>query len=552
MTAPAASQALAPSLAEEEGLSHRRILIIYSALMLGMLLAALDQTIISTALPTIVGDLGGLNHLSWVVTAYLVTSTCSTPLYGKLGDLYGRKNIFQAAIVIFLVGSALSGMAHSMMELILFRGVQGIGAGGLMALAMAIIGDILSPRQRGRYQGYMMAVFSLSSVGGPAIGGFLTQDLSWRWCFYVNLPLGILALIVTGSVLNLPFRRVKHAIDYSGAGLLVLAVVSFLMITVWGGTTFRWTSPQIIGLGAGGIILVGLFIARERRAAEPVLPLRLFRNSVFNTTNGAGFLVGMAMFGGTIYLPLFLQLVTGVSPTLSGLLILPMMAGVTVTSIATGRLISWTGRYKLWPIIGSILTPIGMFLLSFMTATTPRWESGLFMLVLGAGMGTIMPVLVVAIQNATEQRDLGTATSANAFFRSMGSSFGTAIFGAIMTARLGYWLPHLLPSASRLGISANSVAFSPSAVRHLPNAAVRNAIIEAFAHSLHTIFLVAAPVAALSLPFILLMKEIPLRTGAYISASSAAAVAGEGVALDEHAPIGSITPDAEDAVPAHG
>ncbi|HUZ42904.1 MAG TPA: MDR family MFS transporter [Acidimicrobiales bacterium] len=539
MSAPAAVQPLAATLAEQEGLSHRRIMIIYSALMLGMLLAALDQTIVSTALPTIVGDLGGLNHLSWVVTAYLVTSTCSTPLYGKLGDLYGRKLIFQAAIVIFLVGSALSGLSHSMLELIIFRGVQGVGAGGLMALAMAIIGDILSPRQLGRYQGYMMAVFSLSSVGGPAIGGLLTQDLSWRWCFYVNIPVGLAALVVTSSVLNLPFRRVQHAIDYVGAGLLVAAVSAFLLVSVWGGTSYPWISPQVIGLIVVGAMLVAAFIRREHRAAEPVLPLRLFRNGVFVTTNAAGFLVGMAMFGGTVYLPLFLQLVTGVSPTASGLLILPMMAGVTISSIGTGRLISYTGRYKIWPIGGAILTPIGMYLLSYMTRTTSRWESGFFMLILGTGMGAIMPVLIVAIQNATEQRDLGTATSANTFFRSMGSSFGVAIFGSIMNARLGYWIPKLVPAAAtHAGLSARSVAFSPASIHHIANAAVRNGIIDAFAHSLHTVFLVAAPVAALALPFILAMKELPLRTGAYISASSSAAVAGEGVAFDEHAPLG--------------
>lgn len=555
MTAPTASQPLAPTLAEQEGLSHRRILIIYSALMLGMLLAALDQTIVSTALPTIVGDLGGLNHLSWVVTAYLVTSTCSTPLYGKLGDLYGRKNVFQAAILIFLAGSVMSGMARSMLQLILFRGVQGIGAGGLMALAMAIIGDILSPRQRGRYQGYMMAVFSLSSVGGPAIGGILTQDLSWRWCFYVNVPVGIAALVVTGSVLNLPFRRVKHAIDYSGAALLVAAVCSFLLVTVWGGNSYSWTSAPVIGVTLGGIFLLGAFIRREQRAAEPVLPLRLFRNGVFNTTNAAGFLVGGAMFGGTVYLPLFLQLVTGVSPTASGLLILPMMGGLTITSIGTGRLISHTGRYKIWPIIGAVVTPFGMFLLSYMGRTTPRWESSLFMLVLGAGIGAIMPVLIVAIQNATEQRDLGTATSSNTFFRSMGSSFGVAAFGAIMTGRLKYWLPRLVPAsaAARLGITANSIAFSPSRIHQLPNVAVRNGIIDAFAHSLHTVFLVATPIAALALPFILLMKELPLRTGAYISAASSAAAAGEAISFEEHAPLAGPDPvDTDHAVPAHG
>jgi EmrB/QacA subfamily drug resistance transporter len=513
-----------PSLAETQGLSHRRILIIYSALMLGMLLAALDQTIVATALPTIVGDLGGLNHLSWVVTAYLVTSTCSTPIYGKLGDIHGRKRVFQAAITIFLAGSVLSGVSQSMIQLILFRGVQGIGAGGLMALSMAIIGDILSPRQRGRYQGYMVGVFAMASVAGPAIGGFLTQNLSWRWCFYVNIPVGVAALIVTGSVLNLPFRRVQHRIDYWGATLLVAAISALLLVTVWGGSLYPWGSPEIIGLLVGALVLLVLFVRQERRAEEPVLPLRLFRNGVFNTTNAAGFLAGMAMFGGTVYLPLFLQLVTGVSPTLSGLLLLPLMIGMTLTSVATGRLIARTGRYKLWPIFGAILMPTGMFLLSLMTGHTPLWETALFMIPLGAGLGMIMPVLIVATQNATAHEDLGTATSSNVFFRSMGSAFGVAVFGAVMNARLGYWFPRLVPRRS--GVNGQSVAFSPAAVHHLP-APVQTGIIDAFSHSLHTVFLVAAPIALLTLPFILLMKELPLRTEAYLGAATLSSVGGE-------------------------
>ncbi|MBO0728824.1 MAG: MFS transporter [Acidimicrobiaceae bacterium] len=510
---------------EPAGLSHRRVLIIYSALMLGMLLAALDQTIVATALPTIVGDLGGLNHLSWVVTAYLVTTTCSTPLYGKLGDLYGRKLVFQASIVVFLLGSILSGTSQSMIELIVFRGVQGLGAGGLMSLAMAIIGDILSPRQRGRYQGYMMAVFSLASVAGPALGGFLTQSLSWRWCFYVNIPVGLVALAVTASVLNLPFRRVQHRIDWIGSALLVAAVAAVLLVTVWGGSSYPWSSPVIVGLILGAGLLIGLFIAQEQRAAEPVLPLRLFRNRVFNTTNAIGFLSGMAMFGGTVYLPLFLQLVTGLSPTLSGLLLLPMMASLTVTSIYTGRLITRTGRYKVWPIAGGILMPVGMLLLSTMTASTSWWAAGLRMIPLGVGLGLIMPVIVVAVQNATDQEDLGTATSSNMFFRSMGMSFGVAVLGAIMNARLLYWFPRLvppLPSGQR--VSSQSVAYSPVAVRHLPGP-VKYGIIDAFAHSLHTVFLWAAPIAALALPFVLLMPELPLRNEAYIRSASLSSVA---------------------------
>ena len=522
------SRPAAPTAPLSEGLTHRRIMVIYFSLMLGMLLAALDQTIVSTALPTIVGDLGGLNHLSWGVTAYMITSTCSTPLYGKLGDLFGRKVVFQGAIVIFLIGSGLSGLSRSMVELILFRGVQGLGAGGLMVSAFAIIGDILSPRERGKYQGYMTTMFTFSSVAGPAIGGVLTQDLSWRWCFYVNVPVGAIALFVIGSVLDIPFPRVKHRIDFGGAGLLVAAVGLVLLVTVWGGVTYPWASAQVIGLIAAALVVIGLFVWRERRAEEPVLPLRLFRNGVFNSTNVAGFLAGMAMFGGTVYIPLFLQLVTGVSPTLSGVLIFPMMVGVTISSITTGRLISRTGRYKIWPLIGGVLMPIGMFLLSFMTAGTPRWVSGLFMLPLGLGMGMIMPVLVVAVQNAVRQSDLGTATSSSTFFRSMGMSFGVAIFGTIMNARLKYWFPRLVPNlGSHLNLSSTSVAFSPSAVHKLP-APIRDGIIQSFSHSLHTVFLWATPIALLVIPAILFMKELPLRTGAYVNAASSSGEHGPG------------------------
>ena len=401
-TVPAPADTAAP-----EGLSHRRILIIYGALMLGTLVAALDQTIIATALPTIVGDLGGLNHLSWVVTGYLLTSTCSTPVWGKLGDLHGRKLMFQASIVVFLVGSILSGLSQSMMELILFRGLQGLGAGGLMSLPMAIIGDILSPRQRGRYQGYMVGVFSLASIAGPAIGGFFTQSLSWRWCFYVNIPIGIVALLVTASVLNLPFRKIQRRIDYLGAALLMGSVAGLLLVTVWGGSSYPWNSIEIISLIVVSVIMLAVFVWHEGRTEEPVLPLRLFRNSVIRVTDVISFLAGMAMFGATVYMPLFLQLVAGVSPILSGFLMFPMMAGVTVSSIVTGRLISRTGRYKLWPIMGSVLMPFGMYLLSTMNQNTPIWQAGLFMFPLGIGVGLIMPVLMVALQNAAEQKDLG-------------------------------------------------------------------------------------------------------------------------------------------------
>jgi EmrB/QacA subfamily drug resistance transporter len=500
-------------------LSHRRILIIYSALMLGMLLAALDQTIVATALPTIVGDLGGLNHLSWVVTAYLLTSTCSTPIYGKLGDLYGRKRVFQVAIVIFLIGSVLSGASQSMTQLILFRGVQGLGAGGLMTLAFAIIADILSPRERGRYQGYMIGTFAFASVAGPAIGGFFTQHLSWRWCFYINIPLGIAALVVTSSVLNLPFRQVQHRIDYLGAGLLVGGVSALLMVTVWGGNIYPWGSPQVVGLLIAAITLLVLFVLQENRADEPIIAMRLFKNRTFTITNCAGFLTAMAMFGGTVYLPLFLQLVTGFSPTLSGLLLLPMMLGMTFSSITVGKMITRNGRYKAYPIVGAILMPSGLLLLSTMGPHTPMWQAGLYMLPLGIGAGMIMPVTVTALQNEVPMEDVGTATAANVFFRSMGSAYGVAIFGAVMNAQLAYWLPRLVPKGS-ISVSSQSVAFSPSAVRQLPPA-IQDGIIVAFSHSLNVVFLVAAPIALAVLPFALALREVPLREDSLLTSVEA-------------------------------
>jgi EmrB/QacA subfamily drug resistance transporter len=519
--------------AERPHLTHRQIQIIYSGLMLGMLLAALDQTIVATALPTIVGDLGGLNHLSWVVTAYLLASTSSTPLYGKLGDLLGRKIVFQTAICIFLFGSVLSGISHSMTELIACRAIQGLGAGGIMSLSMAITGDILSPRDRGRYQAYGMSVFSLASVAGPAIGGLFTQHLSWRWCFYVNIPLGVIALAVTTVVLRLPFRRVEHKIDFLGAALLVAGVTAILLGTVWGGTEYAWGSWQIFGVFAAGVALLTIFAGQERRAAEPILPLRLFKNSVFRTTSIAGFLCGMALFGTTVYLPLFLQLVTGAGPTLSGLLLVPQMVGVMGGGVFVGRAVTRTGKYKIYPMIGSLVLPTGIFLLSRMTTTTPHLVSSLFMLITGTGMGMVLPVTLTAVQNAVPQSDLGVATSSSVFFRSMGASFGVAVFGAVMNARLRYWFPHFVHSTGHLRISITSIAYSPAAVYKLP-LAIRNGIIEAFGHSLHVVFLCAAPVALLTFPVILALKQLPLRSNAYVgSTASMAEGAAEVLAADE-------------------
>lgn len=493
-------------------LGHRQILLVYSGLMLGMLLAALDQTIVSTALPTIVGDLGGLDRLSWVVTAYLLASTISQPLYGKLGDLYGRKRLFQFAIVLFLVGSALCGVSQNMGELIGFRALQGLGAGGLMVGALAIIGDIVPPRERGRYQGYMGGVFAISSVVGPLIGGFFVDNLSWRWVFYVNLPVGAVALVVIAAVLQGSTERRSHRIDVEGALALTVAAGALTLGLTWGGTQYPWGSPEVIGLFVVGAFAVAAFAGIERRAAEAILPLRLFRNGIFDTCSAMSFLVGLAMFGAIVYLPLFLQVVHEVTPTQSGLKLLPLMGGVLTASILGGRAISKIGRYRAFPIAGTAVMSVGMWLLSRIGVTTSYLFLSVAMAVLGVGLGLVMPVLVLAVQNAVDRRDLGTATSASMFFRSIGGSFGVAIFGAIFANRLAYWLPRELPKSAGLhaGDAAMLLHSSPAKMRALP-LRVHTGLIDAFAHSLHAVFLTAVPLAVLAFGVSLLLREVPLR-----------------------------------------
>ena len=502
--------------------SHRQIMVILGALMSGMLLAALDQTIVATALPTIVGDLGGLNHLSWVVTAYLLASTVTTPLYGKVSDLYGRKRVFQFAIVVFLAGSALAGLSQNMTELIAFRGLQGIGAGGLITLAMTIIGDVVPPRERGRYQGYMGAVFALASVIGPLLGGFFVDQLSWRWVFYVNLPVGAVALVVTSIVLDLPTRRISHRIDYLGTALLVAGVSSVLLAVTWGGTQYAWASVTIVGLAAAGALLLAAFIAVERRVQEPVLPLYLFRNRVFAVSTATMFIVGLAMFGGIIYLPLFLQVVGGRSATNAGLLLLPLILGLMFTSIASGRIISRTGRYKAFPVSGMLVMAAGMYLLSTMGPSTTQVQASAYMVVLGLGLGMVMQVLVLAVQNAVDQKDLGVATGAATFLRSMGGAFGVALLGAVLSNRLASNLADLLPGG-RLpaGVSPATLKGSPAAILSLP-AAVRAPVIEAFARSIDTVFLVGVPIAIVGFAITLLLREVPLRSGRQAPVDAAA------------------------------
>ena len=495
---------------QPQTLERRRVLVIIGALLLGMLLAALDQTIVATALPTIAGDLHGLSHLSWVVTAYLLASTVSTPLWGKLGDMYGRKRFFQAAIVIFLIGSALSGFANSMIELIAFRAVQGLGGGGLIVGAQTIVGDVVAPRERGRYQGFFGATFGVASVLGPLIGGFFVDNLSWRWVFYINLPIGAVALVVTAAVLPSQLSTARHVIDYAGTALIGAAATCLVLLTSLGGTTYAWGSFPIILLGVLAVVCVAGFVAVERRAAEPVMPLHLFANRVFSSTSVIGFAVGFAMFGALAYLPQYMQVVRGVSPTLSGLRLLPMMLGLLLTSIGTGQLVSRWGRYKIFPMVGTAVMTVALFLLSTMGTETSFWLVSLYLFVLGVGIGASMQVLVIAVQNAVDYSDLGAATSGATFFRSIGGSFGTAVFGAIFSNVLVGDLTRALHGVSLpSGISASSGA-SPAVLHHLP-AAIRSGYITGYSEALHSVFLFAVPVGALAFGLTFLLKELPLR-----------------------------------------
>ena len=498
-------------------LSHRQLLVIFSALMLGMLLAALDQTIVATALPTIVGDLGGLNHLSWVVTAYLLAATVSTPLYGKLGDLYGRKLIFQAAIVIFLAGSVLAGLSQSMGQLIVFRAVQGLGGGGLMVTAQAIIGDVVSPRERGRYMGYFGAVFGGAMVAGPLAGGFFTDHLTWRWVFYINLPLGLAALVVTTVALHAREARLRHRVDYPGAALLAAGVACLVLVTTWGGTEYAWGSSTIIGLGLASAALLTAFALVERRAAEPIIPLALFRNSTFDVAAAVSFIIGFAMFGVISFLPLYLQLVTGASATNSGLLLLPLMFGLLGASTLSGQLISRTGRYKVFPVAGTAIATVGMWLLSTMTPTTGRATSTVYMIVVGVGIGLVMQVVILATQNAVDRRDLGIATGTVSFFRSVGGSFGVAVFGAVFTNRLADELARRLPAGvlarARAGGGSAASSLSPRALDALP-APLRHGFVEAFSTSLTATFRYAVPCILVAFLVTWLLREQPLRSTA--------------------------------------
>jgi EmrB/QacA subfamily drug resistance transporter len=493
------------------GLSHRRVLLIIGALMLGMFLAALDQTIVSTALPTIVADLNGASHLAWIVVAYLLAATVSTPLWGKLGDQYGRKIFFQASIVVFVLGSVLSGLSHSMIELIAFRAFQGLGGGGLMVGAQAIVGDVVSPRDRGRYQGLFGAVFGIASIIGPLLGGVFVEQLSWRWIFYVNVPIGAAALVVVAMQVPGHLRRIPHVIDYLGTCVLVLAATCLVLFTSLGGTSYPWGSPTIIALGVAGALLVGVFAIVERRAVEPVLPLHLFSNRTFSVSNVAGFIVGFAMFGAVTYLPVFFQIVRGESPTISGLQLLPLLVGMVIFSTGSGFVISKTGRYRVFPVVGTALIALGLLLLSRMDIATSGSLAALYMFVLGVGLGCVMQVLVLIVQNAVPYSELGVATSGATFFRSIGGSFGTAIFGAIFSNVLvGELVKHV--GNAKLPSGVTSASITPAILDNLPRA-VHHGIAVAYAQSIQTVFLVAAPISVVAFVASWLIPHVELRRG---------------------------------------
>jgi len=486
---------------------RREVMVVLPGLLLAMLLAMLDNMIVSTAMPRIVGELHGLEHLSWVVTAYVLGTTVSTPLWGKIGDLYGRKNIFITSIVVFLVGSALSGMsgsamlggtAHGMTELIGFRALQGLGAGGLMVGAMAIIGDLVPPRERGKYQGFMAAAMSAAMIAGPLAGGFITDHLSWRWAFYINLPLGALALFFIVTQLHLPKHRTEHRIDWLGAGLLAVGVTSLVLITTWGGNQYAWGSATILGLGVLAVLTLGAFALVERSASEPILSLKLFRNRNFTLSVVVGFLLGFAMFGAINFLPLYQQVVQGASATNSGLLLLPMMGGMLVVSLVVGQAITKTGKYKWYPALGGLIMTIALILLATVDVNTSKLTVSLMMIVLGAGMGFLMQTTMLISQNSVEQKDLGVASSSATFFRSIGGSFGVSLFGAVFNHALSGDIAKHLPAAAakQLTTGGSAAGLTQDKLKALP-ANVREALLHGIATATGTVFFWAALIAVL-------------------------------------------------------
>jgi EmrB/QacA subfamily drug resistance transporter len=497
-------------------MTHREILVVLGGLMTGLFLVAISQTIVATALPTIAGELGGVDLIAWIVTAYLLAATVATPLFGRMSDLYGRQRLFQAAIVIFLLGSLLSGFAPSMPTLIGARAIQGIGGGGVMALVMTIIGDILSPRERGRYQGYFGAVFGFASITGPLLGGFFVDHLDWRWAFFVNLPIGIAALVITSRVLRLPHRRAAGSVDYLGAALLVAGVTSLLLVAAMGGHILPWRSTMLVGLTVAGVVLTALFVVRQVTAASPIIPLRLFRSRTFTVVSAGGFIVGATMFGSIVFLPVFLQVVTGASATHAGLLMTPLMGGMIAASVVTGRLITRTGRYRIYPLAGTLLMTAALGLLATMDVTTTPLEAGLFMAALGTGLGMVMQNLILAAQNDAAAADLGVATATVNFTRALGGSVGTAVFGAIMANGLTTRLRGTLPTG--IDVDPASLQGSPETILAL-DPQIRAVVVDAFSGAISTVFLVAAPIALLAFVLMVLLPEHPLRETRHVGAA---------------------------------
>lgn len=514
----------APAAAVADGPKPRSVRVVLMALMIAMLLAMLDNMIIGTAMPTIVGELGGLEHLSWVVTAYTLATAASTPIWGKLGDMYGRKGSFLTSIVIFLIGSALSGMAQDMGQLIGFRAVQGLGAGGLMVGVMAIIGDLIPPRERGKYQGMMAGVMALAMIGGPLVGGTITDHMGWRWSFYINLPLGAVALAMVTAVLHLPKNRVKAKIDYLGAALLTVGITSIVLVTTWGGSEYAWGSGQILGLIALGLVSLAAFLFVETKAAEPVMPLHIFRSRNFTLMSVIGFLVGFAMFGGVVYLPLFQQAVQGASATNSGLLLLPMLLSMMVVSLVAGRVTTNSGKYKIFPIVGGALMVVGLMLLAQMDTDTSRFVSGLYMAVLGAGLGCLMQITMLVAQNSVDMKDMGVASSSTTLFRTLGGSFGVALMGSLFTNRVQDTMTDRLGSAGA-GATAGSAQLDAASLAKLPEA-VRDAYQHAVAAGTHSAFLLGGAVAVIGFLVSWFVKEVPLR-GAGPEAPAADAAAAD-------------------------